>query len=69
MANIYAITDVLWSREIAGETAFAPVERTLLDIALVEAEVNNGGFHQYFFNSAGDRAMPAPDRAEHRRIR
>ena len=57
--NIYAVTDVLWSREIAGETSFTPVERVLLDVALVEAEVNNGGFHQYFFNSAGDRAAPA----------
>jgi hypothetical protein len=25
-------------------------------VADLEAELNNGGFHQFFFNSAGDRA-------------
>lgn len=26
---------------------------------MLDAEVNNGGFHQYFFNSAGDHAVEA----------
>ena len=26
-------------------------------IEALEGEVNNGGFHQYFYNSAGDHAM------------
>lgn len=28
---------------------------------LLEAEVNNGGFDQYYFNSAGDLAVPTVD--------
>jgi len=31
----------------------------------LEDEVNNGGFHQYFFNSAGDNALDAVLALEH----
>ena len=31
----------------------------LVALAEVRSEVNNGGFDQYFFNSAGDRALVA----------
>jgi hypothetical protein len=34
--------------------------RVLLGIWDLEAEVNNGGFDQYFFNSSGDHAWFAP---------
>jgi Domain of unknown function (DUF4375) len=36
-----------------------PEERVFRAIWDLEAEVNNGGFNQYFFNSAGDNAQKA----------
>jgi hypothetical protein len=39
-----------------GEAALSPEERAVLAVWWLEAEVNNGGFDQWFFNSAGDRA-------------
>jgi len=35
-------------------------DRALVVIWGIEAEVNNGGFDQYYFNSAGDYARCAP---------
>tara|TARA_R110002167_G_scaffold42935_15_gene130090 strand:- start:11557 stop:12009 length:453 start_codon:yes stop_codon:yes gene_type:complete len=34
-------------------------EKAIFTIWWLEAEVNNGGFHQYFWNSAGDHALLA----------
>src|SRR5947207_15596575 len=34
-------------------------EQTLHCVWWVEAEVNNGGFHQYYWNSSGDEANEA----------
>lgn len=31
-------------------------EKTFLYVEILEAEINNGGFDQYFFNSSGDHA-------------
>lgn len=39
--------------------SLTPAERTFLAVWELEAEVNNGGFDQYYFNSAGDRAREA----------
>jgi hypothetical protein len=39
--------------------ALTEAERVFLTVWWVEAEVNNGGFHQYFFNSAGDQSSGA----------
>jgi hypothetical protein len=36
-------------------------DRVLIAIWGLEAEVNNGGFDQYYFNLAGDQAWFAPD--------
>jgi hypothetical protein len=41
-----------------------PAERRLLALGGLRAEVNNGGFHQYFFNSAGDLVTDALDAAQ-----
>ena len=38
------------------ESRLTATERRLLAVYWVEAEVNNGGFDQYFYNSAGDNA-------------
>jgi hypothetical protein len=40
-----------------GYIALNPAERDLLHVSLLETEVNNGGFDQYFFNTAGDYAL------------
>lgn len=46
-----------------GELFDALPERDRILIAIwgLEAEVNNGGFHQYYFNSAGDQACFAAE--------
>jgi len=43
---------------IANErfSELSPSERVFILIWELETEVNNGGFNQFFFNSAGDRA-------------
>jgi hypothetical protein len=41
------------SRPIAGKSMSPDEVVDLIDV--LEGEVNNGGFHQYFYNSAGDR--------------
>jgi hypothetical protein len=38
-----------------GFDSLAPYERVVFDVNAFEAEVNNGGFHQFFFNSEADR--------------
>jgi hypothetical protein len=42
-----------------GYKALSVPERTVYSVWWLEAEVNNGGFDQYFFNSAGDNAGDA----------
>lgn len=42
-------------------TALSPPERVFRAIWELEAEVNNGGFHQYFLNSSGSLAPDAVD--------
>ena len=39
-----------------GYETLSPVERDMLHVYLLETEVNNGGFDQYFFNTSGDYA-------------
>jgi predicted outer membrane lipoprotein len=42
-----------------GFDRLSPSEAALLDVGMLQAEVNNGGFDQYFGNSSGDRARGA----------
>ncbi len=42
--------------ESKGFTTLSENEQAIYTIWWLEAEVNNGGFHQYFWNSAGDHA-------------
>jgi hypothetical protein len=37
------------------------IDRLLVTIWGLEADVNNGGFDQYYFNSSGDQSRFAPD--------
>lgn len=47
-----------------GYGALLPSEQTFLKIRSLQAEVYDGGFHQYFYNSAGDHAMQTLDALE-----
>lgn len=38
-----------------GYDSLAPPERIVFEVSALQAEVNNGGFHQFFFNSEADR--------------
>lgn len=40
------------------------VDKILVTIWGLEADVNNGGFDQYYFNSSGDQAFYAPEALE-----
>jgi len=54
-----------WDKYLAkGLQALTETERTLLAVWVVDAEVNNGGFDQYFFNSSGDLAPETPSALE-----
>jgi hypothetical protein len=55
------ISEAVWAREAAlGIDALSPAERVFLCVWNLEAEVNNGGFEQFFVNSAGDNAAETP---------
>jgi hypothetical protein len=43
-----------------GFEDLSEIDRILVSIWSLEADVNNGGFHQYYFNSSGDTARYAP---------
>jgi hypothetical protein len=48
-----------WGREAPIIRSLAPAVRAIYTTWLVDAEVNAGGFHQYFFNSSGQYAGDA----------
>jgi hypothetical protein len=48
-----------WGREAPIIRALPPGVRAIYTTWLVDAEVNAGGFHQYFFNSSGQYAGDA----------
>jgi hypothetical protein len=41
--------------------SLSEVDRILVTIWGLEADMNNGGFNQYYFNGAGDEAFFAPE--------
>ena len=59
--DIESLTDAalkkLWDH---GIKALDARDQLLVTIWGLEAEVNNGGFDQYYFNSYGDQAVNAP---------
>jgi len=42
-----------------GYKSLSPIGKILYNVYWVEAEVNNGGFNQYFYNSSGEHAIDA----------
>lgn len=56
--DVYEEADQVRSR--LGENEFTVLserDRVLVCVVELEAEINNGGFSQYYFNSAGDLAF------------
>lgn len=47
--------DFGWQRmQEVGWDELTPIQRQVLAVQMLQNEVNNGGFDQYFFNSSGD---------------
>ena len=59
--DLIRMSEAVWAREAAvGVKALSPGERVFLYVWNLEAEVNNGGFEQFYLNSAGDNAIDTP---------
>ena len=56
-----AFEEVSNKHELSGFDSLNKKERIIYTVWWLEAEVNNGGFHQYFWNSAGDHSSEALD--------
>lgn len=56
--SIHKIQEILWKKTKLYDDFenLNEAEKTFLYVEIFEAEVNNGGFDQYFFNSSGDYA-------------
>jgi hypothetical protein len=60
--DLFKVSEAVWAREAKyGFRALSNPERVFLCIWNLKAEVNNGGFSQFFDNSAGDHAAETPD--------
>jgi hypothetical protein len=59
--DVIRVSEAVWAREAAvGVSGLTPAERVFLCVWNLEAEVNNGGFEQFYINSAGDNAVETP---------
>ena len=55
--DLFKVSEAVWARETKhGFAGLTEPERVFLCVWSLEAEVNNGGFSQFFENSAGDYA-------------
>lgn len=56
--SILKIQEILWKKTESYDDFenLNESEKTFLYVEILEAEINNGGFDQYFFNSSGDYA-------------
>ena len=60
--DLFKVSEAVWAREAKhGFDGLTEPEKAFLRVWNLEAEVNNGGFAQYFENSAGDYAVGTPD--------
>lgn len=54
---LFTLADDIQSRESkTALSGLAPKEQVFFLVWSLEAEINNGGFNQFFFNSSGDHA-------------
>lgn len=59
--DLFKISEAVWAREAKhGFRALSNPERVFFCVWSLEAEVNNGGFSRFFYNSAGDYAAETP---------
>ncbi len=59
--DLFKVSEAVWAREAKhGYLGLSEPERVFLCVWNLEAEVNNGGFSQFFENSAGDNALATP---------
>ena|SRR6478752_2004091 len=58
---IIALSETLVSMSDAGFSGLSPQERVFVVVWELEADLNNGGFNQYFFNSHSDHVAAVPD--------
>ena len=59
--DLILVSEAVWAREAAhGFRSLSTAERVFLCVWNLEAEVNNGGFEQFYINSAGDNALETP---------
>ena len=59
--DIRSLTDAALERLWSGSFQdLGPREQLLVTLWGLEADINNGGFDQYYFNSYGDQAQIAP---------
>lgn len=59
--DLFKVSEAVWAREAKhGYAGLSEPERTFLCVWNLEAEVNNGGFSQFFLNSSGDHSMATP---------
>jgi len=59
--DLIKVSEAVWARESAvGANGLTPAEKVFLCVWNLEAEVNNGGFAQFYTNSAGDHALETP---------
>jgi hypothetical protein len=58
---IIAINEIVWkkSNNLENIDNLTKPEKTFLYVEILEAEINNGGFDQFFYNSSGDYAYEA----------
>jgi hypothetical protein len=59
--DLFDLSEILVPRaESDGFDRLSDAEKDFVAIWTLEADINNGGFDQYFFNSGGDYAFHAP---------
>ena len=59
--DLIRVSEAVWAREASvGVKALSSGEKVFLCVWNLEAEVNNGGFEQFYLNSSGDNAMETP---------
>ncbi len=59
--DLFRVSEAVWAREAAvGLKGLSSEEKVFLYIWNLEGEVNNGGFAQFYVNSAGDNAIDTP---------
>lgn len=59
--TLLAIREIVWNKADYGDDLqnITDAEKTFIYVDILEGEVNNGGFDQFFFNSSGEYAHEA----------